>query len=325
MSVTRYEFPKTLNERMEAVLSIVNTEFKSLTWHLMSERWSSTGDLRIEYEKNTGKLLGVSNFSAYNEKTLIPIGLVAKKHVMKRGYGLVNKYSLTEEGAYYQPIAAFTIKKAVDMGTSMYEIFGSTHSSGQYRSPYATYKILKELYNNKNKKLREIDIVRKCEIGSKSFISSIKRLASVGFVNYDSVGTENSKGMFMYQWIGGNPDNAIGHAKFPAETMQSAARLAKELGKIEASMLADNLGLEKNTCRILIGGLAKQGYLKPEKFKGSEILSEASMANDGKEFYETFLHHLEDSFKNKLTNEVADTSNRFRIHARSSRSLCTIL
>lgn len=133
----------------------------------------------------------------------------------------------------------------------------------------------------------------------------------MGFINYESVDVENTEGMFMYEWLRGNPDDATGNKKhYSAETIQSVAKIVKELGEIEVSTfvdkLAKNLGLEKNTCRRIIYGLYNQGYLKG-RFKSGEILSEVSMKDNGKEFYETFLHYLEESFKDKLTNEIAGT------------------
>jgi len=290
------EFPKNLEERLEAILSSVNTEYKSVTLgFLLEDNWKTSNDIRNAAESYvnpvTNIIPGDTSFKAYCTFTFIPIGAVAEERI--RGRNPISYYKLTEDGEKYgKPIAQFSLRTAVDKNLSMYNIFGFTASHGKTRSPFNTAKILFELEKEDN--LRRVDLANECGLVDMAVSQHLLRLKNIGFVNYDSISGEES-GWSKYEWIKGkNPENIKPVCKLPTLTKRVANKM-KELEISDCHELAEVLDYKHpgDISRIL-SGLEKQGFLKKVKFKGRKFKvgkkeSEASITEKGKEFVYEFL------------------------------------
>lgn len=312
MTIESYEFPKTFEERMEAILSTINTEFKSITWSLMDYQWRTKNDIRMLYETGTGMLMDANNFQAYNNKTFVPIGLVAKKSVRKTGLGITHVYSLKEEGIFYQPIADFAIKTAVENDISMYEVFGQTSSRGKHRSPFMVYCILKELY--KSKDVRIVDLQKKYGFFDTNIKKSIERLLKRNLIEYESVSPENPEGKFVYQWVEGKSLKDIKKISGPKlvslKNLIPASRIFMEKREMDYKYLSENLGLTTAQASLIIVELKRHGFIKPKRFEGHSKLSHITITNKGREFFEYFLEPVENILKPdslKLTDDIIAT------------------
>ena len=290
------EFPKDLEERLEAILSSVNTEYKSVTLgFLLDDSWKTSNDIRNAAESYINPVTNIipsdTSFKAYCTFTFIPIGAVAEERI--KGRIPVSYYKLTEDGEKYgKPIAQFSLRTAVDYKLSMYEIFGSTPSPGKTRSPFNTAKILFELEKEDN--LRRVDLVNECGLTDSIVKQHLLRLKNIGFVNYDSVSGEES-GWSKYEWIKGkNLENIKPVCKLPTLTKKVANKM-KKLEISDCNELAEVLDYKhpEDISKIL-SGLEKQGFVKKVKFKGREFKfgekqSEASITEKGRKFVYEFL------------------------------------
>ena len=290
------EFPKNLEERLEAILSSVNTEYKSVTLGiLLDDSWKTGNDIRNAAESYVNPVTNIipsdTSFKAYCTFTFIPIGAVAEERI--KGRIPVSYYKLTEDGEKYgKPIAQFSLRTAVDYKLSMYEIFGSTPSPGKTRSPFNTAKILFELEKEDN--LRRVDLANECGLIDMAVSQHLLRLKNIGFVNYDSVSGEES-GWSKYEWIKGkNLENIKPVCKLPTLTKKVANKM-KKLEISDCNELAEVLDYKhpEDISKIL-SGLEKQGFVKKVKFKGREFKfgekqSEASITEKGRKFVYEFL------------------------------------
>lgn len=314
MAITSYKFPEDLNGRMNAVLSTVNTEWKSILWSLMDNGWKTPYDLRTIYESRTGRLLRGSTLRSYNESTLIPIGLVSKKHIRKRGYGYTTVYSLKQEGIDLQPVADFSMKTAVDNDMSMYEILSQTNSVNKIRPPMVTYLLLKEL--SKTDTMRQVDFMKKYKIGQIVFRHTVGRLSKSGLVEYDSVSTENSLGKFIYKWVEGRyPEEVKKDIKvgLSLDTLTSVAKFVMDRNETDSWAITDELGISHNTALHALQTIRKQGFVENKRFEGGRKQSELTIKKYGINFFEKFLVPLENSLQSpgmRLVEEILSTSEK---------------
>lgn len=314
MATTSYKFPEDLNGRMNAVLSTINTEWKSILWSLMDDSWKTLYDLRTIYESGTGRFLRDSTLGYYNESTLIPIGLVSKKHIRKRGYGYTTVYSLKQEGIDLRPVANFSIKTAADNDMSMYEILSQTNSVNKIRPPMVTYLLLKEL--SKTKTMRQIDFMKKYHIRQIVFRHAVGRLSKSGLVEYDSVSTENSLGKFVYKWVGGkHPEEVKKDIKvgLSLDTLTSVAKFVMDRNETDSWAITDELGISHNTALHALQTIRKQGFIKNKKFEGGRNQSELTIKKYGIDFFEKFLVPLENSLQSprmRLVEEILYASEK---------------
>lgn len=156
------KFPDDLDSRLNAVLNVVNTELKSATLLHLDNRPADKHEIKARVRGTIGRgnyLPGTYCFLAYCRTTLFPIGMVAREEITRdEGDSISVGYSLTDAGRKYGlPIAAFSLRYAVDNDLSLFTILGSTASSGEVRSPIVRARIIKALAD---KDLSEIELKR---------------------------------------------------------------------------------------------------------------------------------------------------------------------
>ena len=132
-------FPQDLEGRLNAVLNVINTELKSVTLLHLDDTPAEASEIKARIRETIGMgYLPIEHaFESYCHKTLFPIGTVAEEIIKRETDELVYPaYSLTEAGKRYgRPIAALALKYAVENKQSLFEILGSTISSGKTRAP----------------------------------------------------------------------------------------------------------------------------------------------------------------------------------------------
>jgi|GEM_PF-1897121 len=295
------EFQKNTDDRLAAILSCVNTEYKSaeLGWAL-DNIWRTGSNIRKIIETYIYSNIGIpgeASFKDYCEWSFIPIGVVAKGKIISQGKtNPVSHYKLTDEGFKSgKPIAQFALKTSVDGGLSMYEILGVTSSPGDTRSPFNIAKMLLELEKENN--LKSCDFEKKFDIISAG--KHLNNLKNIGFVDYDST-TQKTFGCTQYEWVDGkNPDDVVIFRGYKTLTKLVAIE-AKKLGVFDSNILNKIIKpkYESQTGEILTD-LGKQGFVKQNsKFKPTEKLSEASITPKGRKFVKDFLQPVYDALQN---------------------------
>jgi DNA-binding MarR family transcriptional regulator len=170
-------FPEDPDERLDAILNVVNTEFKNLCLLHMDDRAKIGQDIRAGVRSTVGRgvyLPTKNSFDAYCLHTLFPIGVVAKDEIM---HGGEIGYLLTPEGMKYGlPIAALALDWVNMNDTSLFEVLGPTATTGSVRAPFARINVLEKLASGKNKAK---------DIHTSSLLNNhITPLSDIGFITY---------------------------------------------------------------------------------------------------------------------------------------------
>ena len=303
---TYKEFPKKIDDRVNAILSGINSEYKSATLgFFLNDNWKTKSDIRGNAEAYVGlvdRIPSMSTFRSYCTATFIPIGAVAEERIKYKGRtNPVAYYKLTEDGEKYgKPIAQFSLKTAVDNNLSMYEIFGPTASPGETRSPLNIAKILFELEKEDN--LREVDLKKKIGLDHKGVHKHLLNLRRLGFVDYESVSPEGP-GWSQYEWIKGKDSKDVENVeRMPTLTKKTANKM-QEIGSSNCIELKVLLGYEDSErISVILSGLKKQGFVETAtKFESGKKYSEASIKEKGRRLVGGFLEPavyqaLEDNF-----------------------------
>ncbi|MEK6935018.1 MAG: hypothetical protein AABW46_04015 [Nanoarchaeota archaeon] len=292
-------FPEDLEGRLNAILNVVNTELKALTLLHLDDTPRSGQEIKARVRETVGKGIYLPRYDAFSDychKTLFPIGTVAEKDVIyEDSERIVTGYKLTEAGKKYgMPIVAFTLDYIARNRISMYNILGSTQSYGKSRSPFNRTKILDLLRTGV---LREVDLAKMLDLNKIPILQHLKSLKKIGFIQYDSVGelSKGSKGIFIYQWLEGKKvTEVVAVDKKPILTRKVAEKL-KELKESDRNQLAGLLEYNRWNVSTILSGLERQGIVKSKKWKGGELLSEASLLDKGKRFVDDHLEKVKDA------------------------------
>ncbi len=277
-------FPKNIDGRMNAILSSVNTEFKSaaLGWFL-NETWKNAGVIKKTADNYAApcKAPSASSFGEYCVNTFIPRGIVEEK-IECKGISPIYYHRLTEDGKKYaQPLSQFFLKAAVDARMSMREVFGVAGSRGETRSPMNTAIILKEL--DKEDNLRLTDLQNKTGLKLGVLNDHMVKFNKIGFIDYESLSTEEC-GQIKLKWTGGD----IKDIKDVERCNFLTRRVAK---KMQSFVISDyhtvakslNYNSEEDISRVM-SYLEKQGFVAKISDLNFEKKSNISIKEKGKEF-----------------------------------------
>lgn len=275
----RKEFPRNIDDRMNAVLSSVNTEFKSAALgFFMTKMWMTADGIRKIADDCAApyKAPSTSSFGEYCVNTFIPNGITEEKTEYKKTY-----HRLTEEGKKYaQPLAQFFLKAAVDTGMSMQEVFGVTGSRGETRSPMNAATILAEM--DKEDNLRLTDLQNKTGLKLGILNDHMVKFNKIGFVDYESLSTEE-RGQIKMKWAG----HDIKDIKDVDRCNLLTKKVAKEMQKLEISdyhTVAENLKKPKTDVSRALSYLEGQGFVARISDLSFEKKSNVSIKEKGKEF-----------------------------------------
>lgn len=327
------EFPQDLEGRLNAVLNVVNTEFKLLTMLHLDDSPADASQIHSRIRETVGGgiyLPRVDNFGAYCHKSLYHIGTVAEEDIIYEDKRIVPCYRLTEAGKKYgRPIAAFTLDYVVKNNISMFSILGSTKSKGKTRSPFNRALLLNKLRDTI--KLREIDLVKELKLLPYRVLNHIKTLKELGFVNFESCGELIGEKDFSYVWVEGKDPSEVKKVRSYINLAKITAKKLKELGRADHNTLANVLKY-KHTRNIstILSGLEEQGFVIREgKWKSGSVLSEVSITDKGKKFVDDYLYWVMDALNdgskledmNFLLERLFSNSDKLREYSRKAVNL----
>jgi len=254
------EFPRNIDDRMNAVLSSVNTEFKSAVLGcFMDETWKTADDIKQIADEYAAphKAPSTSSFRGYCVNTFIPRG-IAEEKVEQKGIKPISYFRLTEEGEKYgKPLAQFFLKAAVDTGLSMQKVLGVTGSRGETRSPMNAAIILAEL--DKEDNLRLIDLQNRTGLKLGILNDHMIKFSKIGFVDYESLSTEE-RGQVKLKWTGRN----IEDIKDVDRCNLLTRKVAKKMQMLEISdyhTVAENLKKPKTDVSRVLSYLEQQEFV----------------------------------------------------------------
>lgn len=295
------EFPINIDDRLNAVLSGVNTEFKSAALGCyLDDKWKTSNEIEIisknhlyphTINPNSG------TFKDYCVYTFIPAGLVAEKRIKYPKGNDVSYFKLTEAGEKYgKPIARLSLKTAVESKRSMYEIFGRTASPGKTNSPSNTAKILDILEKQSN--IRETDLTNIVGLNNTGIRKHLLNLKEIGFVDYASVSSEET-GWSRYEYISGKDPKKAAELCRRQKLANDVAYKIRELGISDCGDIAESLGRNTNNISSTLSCLENHGFIrKITKFSSGKKHSDISITEKGKLF--TFLHAVCDVLEDKF-------------------------
>lgn len=320
-----YEFPKLRDERLNSVLATVNTEPKNITLAFcIDEQPKTYSDLGNEFIKSVDIenhwVPSEHTFGVYSHYTFVPIGMVAEEIIRVKGrLNPVRHWRETKEGKKYgQPIAAFSLKYAVDQNCSLYKNLGSTASTGDLRAPFTRSEVLRVLYED-DMELNEI--VDKLKIDDSSIQRNIRSLKKAGLIEYDSVSSDIDE-WAEYKWVKGKPNQVKTVGNLAALTKEVAEFLYKNK-KTNRVEIAKNLDYKHpaNISKILVE-MEKECFIKPIKwFK--EHRSEGKMTHKGKKFFEDYITPVRNALDDKEElNEMKDILHDFENNFLDRRVYC---
>lgn len=246
---THENFPEDPELRLEAVLSCVNSELKQVTILMLDRQPKTAGDIRNDLsEMATAILPTVDTFKGYCRQTLSPIGFLVSQSPVQDLDIAARYFRLSDAGVRYgQPIAAFSLKYAVDHNMSLYSLFGATSSSGDSRGPYNAARILELLFSGAK---TIADVLEHIGVYRQSIIEHLKRLEAQGILVFDTLNCERG-GDKIYSWVDG---------RLPNEAAPISPRL-KGLTKTVANWLCLNKEGDWKTISTALGCYERSGSI----------------------------------------------------------------
>ena len=286
-------FPIDTEQRIDAILSgVVNTEPKQILTLLLDDNPQSIGDLRDGFVEVTGgiwvpKMLGKS-IEDYLLQSLDPVGFVA--HPVLQDFDV--RHKATEAGKRYgQPVAAYVLDLGRQVDFSFYQLLGRTSSRGDSRAPYNRFRILEILLKSD---CRMADLAEQLSLRGESVIRHLRALRELGFVEFDSVGSEQS-GWAVYKWKEGKPEDAQTVKKMTRLTQDVAEWLYRN--KVGSYYQIKDYFIQREgyenwkehslliTVSAVLVGLKEQGFAD-SRYQGGKELSHIKLTQ--KEFAEEF-------------------------------------
>jgi DNA-binding MarR family transcriptional regulator len=275
----RYDFPEHPEARLAAVLSCMNSELKQATLLVLDRYPGTSTDIskRLATMANA-RLPTPGTFSSYCTDTFVPMGFVVQERFRKRRPGFPKNYfAISGPGEKYgQPIAAFSLRYAVDHNLSLYELLGQTASSGDSRSPYNRARLV-ELVSEGHSTIK--DVRERLGLAIEDVRQHLHKLRKLHILTFDSLSFEK-KGVNFYTWVRGR---LPGEAKTVCQLKKLTGDIARWLHrnkKGERNQIGDALNYPHlcHISRVLVG-LAEQGLVH-SPFKSTDksriILSQKS-------------------------------------------------
>ncbi|MDP4039481.1 MAG: hypothetical protein Q8P57_02790 [Candidatus Pacearchaeota archaeon] len=316
-------FPTDLEERLGVVLNGINTELKIATLlHLDVNPVDGRGIReRIRDTIGCGYLPFENAFRRYME-TLQGIALVARETVIGGGGDVVKvSYSITDAGSRYGiPVAEHALRWGVDNGVSMFQVLGSTLSSGNSRAPYNRVRILEGAYTGET---NEADLGRILGLNSTSTSHHLISLARIGFLNFSSAGAK-PKGFSVYELI--NDSSEVPQSLKRRRLGERVVEWLKEKGEGDRNIIREELGCIPQDVSSILASLERWGVVRKKSgFKGN-LRSKVLLLDEGKRFLEEVIfpirEHLRDgeSLGNLLSN-----SDEFGVYVRNGIEIYSLV
>jgi predicted ArsR family transcriptional regulator len=300
MSETRrieVPFPDDLEARMNAILSTVNTELKSVTLLHLDDKAINEGDIRKRIRESVGKeqyLPHAVVMGDYCDDTFVPMSLVARQEII-RDQGDIEEigYSRTIAGKKYaQPLAAYALRWAVENEMSLYTVLRKVSSRGESRAPMNTILILKEL-EKRSGQSRVSDLVGSTTLEITGVRSHLSLLKNAGFVDYESIGYGET-GYVKYRWTDVRKIDEIETVAGQPALTESIAKELANCRLTDAYTLKERIGYHGQISNVakLLAGLRRQRAVESIRWEG-RIRSEVVRTESGTRFITNFIGKLE--------------------------------
>ncbi len=251
----QHDFPDDPELRLESILSCMNGELKQATLLVLSDEPQTSADIwKIISSTTREKIPVTSVFSEYCTDTLSPIGFLVKE-LFSLGRGIENAYyTITQAGKKYgQPIAAFSLRYAVDHNISLHQLLGQTQSRGDSRAPYNRVRVVELVAEG----LRERAI-----IDDKLGISThyhLQRLKDLGIITWESISIGEGQAK-IYVWTSGKKPSEARTERGVPELTKKVAQWLYEHNQCTSESVAIALSYpHRHVIREILHGLAEQG------------------------------------------------------------------
>lgn len=272
------DFPGNPENRLEAVLSCMNTELKQATTLMLDRNPKRRSGIRNRLSELTDVNLPARPvFEGYCKQTLCPIGFLAQER-LGEGLGLATSYfSISDAGEQYgQPIAAFSLMYAVDHNTSLYEFLGPTTSPGDSRSPYNRARIIELVADGY---YSMVGLGNELGLNSNGIRFHLKTLQEFGLLTFESLNPEQN-GIKPYKWAEGKRPEDAEMIKGCKTLTKRVARRLYENQEGDCNSIAQELGYKWPVhVSVILAGLERQGLAETQfiSHQRSEIqLNESS-------------------------------------------------
>jgi DNA-binding PadR family transcriptional regulator len=277
--------------RFKAILSTINTEFKSITLEFcLDNSWKTSWDLRNSYLSLTEEkdIVPQNSLGVYCQRDFFTAGLVDNK-TEDRQSKCVNLWRLNEDGKKYGlPSAALAIRTANQFDMSIYQALSSSDLSKDTSAPYNRARILMLL--DELGKAREVDLTNLTELDG-GLGHHFKALSEIGLIEYESQNTEG-RGWSKYKWIYGKDPKKAKRLDGRNLTIDVAEFLSENPVYWDRHEVKEKINYNQSNGLIsrILFSLENQGFVKKKtKFKSGEIMSEARITERGKNFVKALL------------------------------------
>ncbi len=259
---SRHGFPRNPERRLETVLSCMNGELKQATLLVVDdEPLTRTGIWKLLGELADTPLPDARTFYDYCTQTLCPAGFLIQEIFGKGLRARCSCFSLSPKGAEYgQPIAAFSLRYAVDHDVSLYELLGPTSSAGDSRAPYNRARIIELLAEGCT---QIVELEDRLGLAHTDINYHLTHLQGLGLVEFRSLKPE--RGPKRYRWVKGKrPEQA--------KTVSTRRKLTGDVAKWlyrnrigNPFQIATQLGgvYPQDVSKVLVG-LSGQGLAQTE-------------------------------------------------------------
>lgn len=202
---TRFDFPQDREARLETVLSCLNGEVKHATLLVLNQDPATSSRIRRRLtELTTARLPSTSTLFDYCIQTLCPAGFVI--HETFRTDHPYNCFRISDAGAKYgQPLAAFSLRYAVENHISFGELLRTASSAGDSRAPYNRARILELVAAGCE---RVVEIETELGLSHTDINYHLKHLQALGLTNFRSLNACEPD-FKTYRWVAGRkPEEA---------------------------------------------------------------------------------------------------------------------
>ena len=328
-------FPDDLEGRLNGITNVVNNELKALAFLHLDDGYAGISEMKSRLKNTVGSGIYLPHsgvFGSYCSMSLFPIGAVAEGKIKisnSSGPKLSTCYRLTKAGKKYgRPIAAFTLDYVSRTGKSMFEILGSTHTSGKTRNPLNKIKILEYLENKGELKLS--DLTELLQTNNNNFVlNNLKPLSKIGFIDYNSIGDVEGDSFIVYEWIKGKNSEEVKPWNHYVSLTKEIAETLSVMGNLNTKQVKILVGAHKVS--HILPHLVREGFARRVSEFTNEKKSKIRLLESGKQFLNEWLEPVKDALQNgeslsemqKLYESLINDDQRFADVSRTGIELYT--
>ncbi|HIH10767.1 TPA: hypothetical protein HA241_01100 [Candidatus Woesearchaeota archaeon] len=263
----QHGFPSDPTDRLQVLLPCISTEIKQSALLTMNYELMTAGDVRREINKYSDEdLPSVTSFRNIFQKDFVAIGLLVHD-ILGQGFnfGDVHYFSLTDEGQMFAvPLAAFSLRYAVDNEVSLYQLLGSVNSNGTTRGPYNRFRIV----NLVNQGFNNVEgISTKLDLGPVAVGDHLSALAKLNIVRFDSIDVAEGEER-IWQWVEGKDPNVAQPVHTHIKLTHDVAQWLAAQGSAAYKSIKVGVNRSQNGSNIsnVLSGLYRQGFVTTEYF-----------------------------------------------------------